>query len=299
MSGADGYVLPVFVVFMTVVIGVGAITLDAGRMYTTKLMLTNITDAAALAGVASLPGNSSEAVATAIEFAVINGADPGRVTAEVLGSNDRLRVTVTKTLQLNFAGLISAGVVDVSATSTAQIGVLNKGYGAQPFGIEDAVFVVGDPYVLKVSPHGTEEPSSGNFHALALGLPGAKTYRQNVMYGYDGWISVGDMIYTETGNMAGPTKDGVEYRINQDAGATFANFLPSSSRVILIPVVDSFEVNGKKAVRVEGFASFFLEGYRQSTDEIIGRFIRRIAPGDAAWNGSVPDYGTSTVKLMR
>ena len=299
MSGQDGYVLPVFVVFMTVVIGIGAITLDAGRMYTTRLMLTNISDAAALAGVASLPGNTSEAIATAIEFAVMNGADPANVDAQVISNNDRLRVTVTKTLQLNFAGLISAGTVNVSATSTAGIGVTKKSKGAQPFGIEDAVFEVGQPYVIKLAPDGTTPPSGGNFHALALGLRGANTYRQNLMYGYDGWLSVEDMIETEPGNMDGPTADGVRYRINQDPGATFSNFVPSSPRVILIPIVDSFEVNGRTTVRIEGFASFFLEDYNLSQDEIVGRFFRRIVPGDAAWDGGVPYYGTSTVKLMR
>ncbi|MDP2858234.1 MAG: pilus assembly protein TadG-related protein [Bacillota bacterium] len=299
MSGQDGYVLPVFVVFMTVVIGIGAITLDAGRMYTTKLMLRNISDAAALAGVASLPGSTSNAIATAIEYAVLNGADPDKVLVEVSSNNDKLMVAVTKTLQLNFAGLISAGTVNISATSTAGIGVTRQARMAQPFGIEDAVFVIGESYVLKVSPHSSDPPPYGNFYALALGLPGAKTYSQNIMYGYDGWISVGDMIETEPGNMDGPTSDGVRYRINQDPGATFDKFVPSSPRVILIPIVDSFEVNGRTTVRIEGFASFFLESYNLSQDEIVGRFMRRIVPGDAAWDGGVADYGTSTVKLMR
>ncbi len=295
----DGYVLPVFVVFMTVVIGIGAITLDAGRMYTTKLLLTNISDAAALAGVTSLPGNTSQAEAIAIEYAVVNGADPARVQIQILSNNDRIKVTVTKTLKLNFAGLISFGTVDISATSTAGIGITKKVKGAQPFGIEDAVFEVGQPYVIKLAPDSETPPASGNFHALALGLPGANSYRQNVEYGYQGWISVGDMIDTEPGNMDGPTADGIQYRLNLDPYSTFENFVPSSSRVILIPIVDSFEINGRKVVRVEGFASFFLEDYNMSSDEIVGRFFQRVVPGDAAWDGGVPDYGTSTVKLVR
>jgi len=299
LSAQDGYVLPVFVVFMTVVIGIGAITLDAGRMYTTKLMLTNISDAAALAGVTSLPGNISEAEATAIEYAVINGADPDHVAVQILSNNDRIKVTVNKTLQLNFAGLISAGTVNISATSTAGIGVTSKVKGAQPFGIEDAVFEVGQPYVIKLAPDSTTPPTSGNFHALALGLPGAKTYRQNVEYGYEGWVSVADMIDTEPGNMDGPTAQGIQYRLGLDPYSTFENFVPSSSRVVLIPIVDSFEINGRKVVRVEGFASFFLEDYNLSSDEIVGRFFRRVVPGDAAWDGGVPDYGTSTIKLLR
>jgi len=299
LSRQDGSILPVFVVFMTVVIGFGAITLDAGRMYTTRLMLTNVSDAAALAGVASLPGNTSEATATAIEYAVINGADPDKVSAEVTSDNGRLRVTVTKTLKLDFAGLISAGTVNVSATSTAGIGVTRQARGAQPFGIEDAVFVIGEPYVLKLSPHSEDPPSSGNFRALALGFRGAKTYSQNIMYGYDGWLSVGDTVDTEPGNMDGPTEDGVEYRINLDPHATFANFLPSSPRVLLIPIVDSFEVNGRKSVRIDGFASFFLETFNSHEGEVVGRFVRRIIPGDAAWAGGIPNFGTSTAKLLR
>ncbi len=299
LSTQEGFVLPVFVVFMTVIIGIGAITLDAGRMYTTKLMLTNISDAAALAGVTSLPANTSEAIAIAIEYAVINGADPDRVDVQIQSNNDRLIVTVTKTIQLNFAGLFSVGSVDIKASSMAGIGITKKVKGAQPFGIEDAVFEVGQPYVIKLAPDSETPPSSGNFHALALGLPGANTYRQNVEYGYGGWISIGDMIDTEPGNMDGPTATGIQYRLNLDPYSTFENFVPSSPRVILIPIIDSFEIDGRKVVRVNGFASFFLEDYNLSSDEIVGRFFERVVPGDAAWDGGVPDYGTSTIKLLR
>ncbi len=168
--------------------------------------------------------------------------------------------------------------------------------GLVPLGVEWADFTLGQLVALKVGPGNA---TGGNFHALQLGeAPGASRYRENLMYGHDGVLQVGDRIPTEPGNMSGPTRDGVAYRIALDPNTTFeavssGDVRPGSPRVVFVPVVGSFEnVHGRKTVQVLGFAAFFLEG-ADPDGTVYGRFLRWRIEGEPGG----PDYGLSGVRL--
>ncbi len=55
-------------------------------------------------------------------------------------------------------------------------------------------------------------------------------FKENILYGYDGTIEIGDIIHTEPGNMASSVS-AVKEIINSDPGATFDNFSADSPRV--------------------------------------------------------------------
>ena len=153
--------------------------------------------------------------------------------------------------------------------------------------------------ILKLSANdGTVAP--GNYQALALGKSGASMYEYNLMNGYQDWIRIDQWIQVETGNMANPTVRACEYRISLDPLATWETVTKDSARLLKVPVLESFEVNGKGEVYVVGFAMFFLEDVRETGSdkgEIIGRFLRGVVQGEA--NGAAPDFGLKTVKLVR
>ncbi|WDU82741.1 hypothetical protein [Caloramator sp. Dgby_cultured_2] len=96
----------------------------------------------------------------------------------------------------------------------------------------------------------------GNYGVVALGGFGANVFRINALYGYNGKISVGDLIDTEPGNMAGVVDDIRNY-INADP-YTFQNFKRDSRRLWTLPLVNTLEVDGRKKVLVVGFAEFLL-----------------------------------------
>jgi len=298
-----GSVLPFFAACMTMIMGFCAISIDAGRLYTTKLALVNVADAAALAGASRLPEDPGGGIQTARDYASLNGADPSSVSVEVLGDDGRkIRVDVQRQVRLEFAGVLFSNQEPVVVRSSAIIGVTRRAKGAEPFGLEEAAFELGLSYVIKLDSGSDPGPSQGNFHALALGLRGAATYRHNVQYGYQEYLTVGDQVDTETGNMEGPTQDGINARLNSDPLATYENHSATSPRVLLIPVIYSFDVDGRKKVLIRGFASLFLEDYRvpgSGSHEIVGRFLRRIIAGDMDQDGTVTDFGTRTVKLVR
>jgi hypothetical protein len=64
-------------------------------------------------------------------------------------------------------------------------------------------------------------------------------------------------------------------------------------------MIDSLGVSGRSSVRIDGFASFFLEDIQivGGQTEITGRFIRGIASCDLS--ESQFDYGLRGVRLIR
>lgn len=69
---------------------------------------------------------------------------------------------------------------------------------------------------------------------------------------------MGDRIPIETGNMSGPTSQGVECRIEQcKKGCTHSNFDLECPRIMIVPMI---KVVSSAEVEITGFAAFFLEG---------------------------------------
>lgn len=125
-------------------------------------------------------------------------------------------------------------------------------------------------------------------------------YEQNLMYGYPDWIRVGDWIETEPGNMASPSVRAGRYRIGLDPLATFETVSPDSPRLLLVPILKDFTVNGRGEVQVVGFAMFFLERVEEKgpdKGEITGRFLRTMAVGEI--DSSAPYFGVTRAKLIQ
>lgn len=115
---------------------------------------------------------------------------------------------------------------------------------------ENFGYTIGTEYVIKQSP-ATDPLTPGNFGCLDLDGNhggGANDYLDRIKLGYEGTISIGDLIYPETGNMAGPTIDGVNYRL--------ANGMVD----IRIPVVSGFGNGQSSQVEILGFLNFKLMG---------------------------------------
>ena len=212
-------------------------------------------------------------------------------------NNTAITVTISRNVPLYFAKVLGLASSQVTATATAEVKTYTGGTnGIVPFGIVKQNFVFGQTYNLKL---GGGDGYNGNFQALALGGSGASTYTDNIKYGYKGTFKIGDWILTETGNMSGPTAAGVSYRIGLDPASTFDNVASNSSRLIIVPVLESLLVDGRSDVLVVGFAAFFLEGSGGGGNNsyVYGKFREKVTPGESS-NG-VPYYGLSVVTLTK
>jgi hypothetical protein len=168
---------------------------------------------------------------------------------------------------------------------------------------------------LKVSrwQNGTIQ-TGGNFGALDLGGSGANSYSDDIMIPSSQTFSVGQEIPTKTGNMVGPTRDGVLGRLdsnNPHFTHNYTNYidwffgdqtlavdtsLPSvtengqtyyyrkdphrqeltDARVMVLPLISQPSKNGRAGAVILAFAAFFIETVNDN--DITGRFIGIMMP---------------------
>ncbi len=131
-----------------------------------------------------------------------------------------------------------------------------------PFSISAAnlPFNPGQEYSLKCAKWQKADIGPGNFGGLALGGNGADVYRENIKNGYSAPITIGQWLVTETGDMAGPTQQGVDYRLSH-----------GKSKVYVIVYDEVADKSGKTKVKVLGFAPFEISGVNKK-GEVTGVF---------------------------
>ncbi len=294
-----GMVVIAFAVAMAAVVGLSALSLDSAKLFGVRHRLINVADAAALAGGQLLPEDPAGAVQAAREYVARNGLDPDRAEVTVWRASQRITVTLHADVPLNFGPAVGMSVSSLGSDATAETGMLHAVRGAQPWGMEDPGDLelgFGELYTIKLSASG-DGGTRGNFQALALGGTGADNYRDNIINGFPGLLARGDVVDTEPGDMRGPTRQGLRYRLDADPDATWTTVVASSPRIVVVPVVSSFkEASGRSVVRVLGFGAFFLEDVQGN--QVVGRFLRLVVDGEPGEFGSGKDYGPKVVRLI-
>lgn len=290
---------------VTALLGITAIVVDVGYWYINRVQVSNMIDAAVLAGAQDLP-DVMKARDSAVRYAALNGEsddtvdfqfDSGTVSSFSSGESLTIAGTAQRKVVNLFSRLITGtDTTMVGAIAKAKLFPLGSAVGVVPIGVVQQDFSFGTTYTLKV---GGGDGTTGNYGALALGGNGASNYLDNIKSGYNGTLRAGDWVITETGNISGPTTDGINYRINQDSGATYNTVSESSPRIVILPVLESLTVNGKGEVLITGFAAFFLEGAAGSGNDntVTGKFMRMVIAGEPSTSGG--NYGLSTVRLIQ
>lgn len=300
----EGSVIVIVAIAFTVFLGFVAIVTDIGLLYVKQNKVAHAVDAAALAGAQELPDNPANAVAIAKSYAQLNGLDPLQVTATVAPDNKSITVTSNEKVDLVLARLFGRNFSTVSASAKARVAPARSLTGAVPFSVLKQELHYGEEYVLKEGAGGVSNDGGrwhGWFGALDYtgGGGGASEYRETLKNGYAGSVSIGDVIDIESGNMSGPTSDGVNYRINlcrtrHSPECTWDSYQPDCPRVIYVPVVEQID---SRRVRVVGFAAFFLKGVEGQGHEnnVVGYFIKEAISADS--DESATDYGLHGIKL--
>lgn len=291
--GNKGSVAIILCLLMTALLGIAAYVIDIGLIYSEKAKMVNAIDASALAAVIELPNDAAKARKVAIDYLVKNNIDPNKTTITIGSDNKSIQIFSENNVKHFFAPVIGINSSNVLVNTKAVIGPLKSvSSGLKPFAVEAYDFSYGTEVTLK---EGGGEGYNGNYGAVALGGNGANVFKANALYGYNGKVSVGDYIDTEPGNMAGAT-NAIANFINGE-NSTFDNFQRDSIRLWTIPIVDTLQVNGRKAVQVIGFGEFYVEAIIKNSGktEINGRFIRYVTNGD--FDVNLKDTGIYSAKL--
>ena len=293
-----GQIVIVLAMSLPALIGAIALAADVGMLYHNWQILQAAADTGAVAGASYLPSNPSLAISTADSFAEKNGILASEITSTTVSSNDTsLNIQLTRTVPYSFAILLGLTTGTVTARATAQVQTIGSTTGVTPVGIDyRQSYFAGQVVTLAEGQVGP-----GNWGPLALGGTGATIFQQNVEYGYQGWVSAGDWITTETGQMVGPTSNAFNFVINEgqnvDPDGTFASHTLSDPRVLIVPMVDFSSINGNSQVPVKGFAALWLVGV-DNQNNISTYFISQVAAGSRPMAGS-NNYGAYQAVLVQ
>ncbi|HEX2986452.1 MAG TPA: pilus assembly protein TadG-related protein [Caproiciproducens sp.] len=114
-----GQVMVLFALLVTVLIGIGALTVDIGRMAVVKSNLQNAVDAAALAAVNDLPDEAASRN-SAEEYAGANGIG-SPVTVLFSDSSRKVTVTASQPVEYTFAKVIGFQSANVTVKAAATL----------------------------------------------------------------------------------------------------------------------------------------------------------------------------------
>lgn len=295
MNNERGSTQVITLLAMVVILGITALVMDIGVVFVERVKLSNAADAAVLGGAMELPGDTQKAIEVANEYLTKNGIDTNLSQIIISNNNTSIEVKINKNVDFYFAKAIGINDKDVLISSKANIGPVIAVYdGIRPLVIQQQALSYGQVVTLK---EGAGDGYHGNYGGIALGGSGSNNFENNIKYGYKGKLKVGDIVYTETGNMSGATTRGISF-ITDNSFETFNNFSKDSSRLWTIPIVETLEVDGNKPVKIAGFAEFFIENSDKKNGkiEITGRFLEFVQNGDIDYN--VTDYGLRGVKLI-
>ncbi len=299
LKSQKGSALVIFGMSAVVLIGFVSLVTDVGMLTLHKTKLSHAVDAAALAGAQELIYDDLSPEWRATEYLDKNGYLNDSIDVNIEDDGTAVRVKAAYEVNFGLARVLGFSSQKVWATSKGKVlPVIGVNNGVRPFAIENQTLDFGVQYTLK---DGAGAGSSGNYGGISLGGNGARVYFNNIVEGYNGRLMVGDFVQTEPGNMSGPTQSGITQLIGQcthSPHCTFEHFVPDCPRIITVIIVDTLDVNGRASVKIDGFASFFLEGVAGSGNqsEVTGRFIRTVTQGEVG--ESQTDYGLYGVRLM-
>ncbi len=327
-----GQMLVLMVAGLAAFVAIVGLAVDVGQIVFTRTDLQKVADAAAFAGAQDLP-SSSAATASANTYVGLNAANTSAavVISSTTNANDTIEVTATRNVNYAFLRMVGLSGTTVSAKAKVRYGVYNGGNGIVPWGLvasdnKDFLgnncfngFVGGVPTFKQnqkcVLKYGAGSNSGGDFGALALDGTGANNYRDDIAKGSSATFVKGQKVEAQTGNMVGPTGQGISDRLAIAPPSTCntndrdeilkttngkTSIMPGCEnhpRIIIIPVVD--KIDNPNLSTILGFAFMFLHGEaggggHTSVETEFVTFVSDIPGG--VYNGT--GSGSTSVRLI-
>ena len=290
----------VVAVILVVLLGLGAIVVDAGALYSHRRQIQSAADAAALAGVQELPANPASAIAMAEEYATRNSSEVSERSFEVATTYSAGDTLVARLQDPNM-GLFLARFLDresapVGAKAAAVISSPRAfSRGVMPFGLmalgEGAGFGYGfgSEETVKFSPpDGVGAPGLFGFLALT-DPPGGNASNANqpggIKYdiehgGVPNPVYIGSDYHPQSGINGITTRNalnaliagdnrtfGEVVQVNDDGTVSILDY--DARRLVVVPIIiavgtaDPYSWDGvlpSGYVKVIGFAYFYIEG---------------------------------------
>ncbi|MBO8157827.1 MAG: Tad domain-containing protein [Bacillaceae bacterium] len=276
-------------------LAITGLVIDGGKIYMTKSHLQKTANAAALSGAQKVLESYNTSYQIVRE--VLERHDELNSLKNVEFEGFTVEVSLEKDVPLTFSKLFGKETVPIKAVAKAETATMGEARGAVPLGIDRSFQLeYYKEYELKTNAHGND---TGWFGILALGGSGSATYYDNLRFGYDNSIEIGDVIDTETGNVAGKTRSAIKERVTNCPYSFDEGIDKGCSRLLLIPVYEPYRIDGNqiKKVKVTGFAYFYLTDMPTGNETAVrGVFVKRAGPGIV--KKSADNRGAYSIRLI-
>lgn len=254
----SGQVLVIFAALILVVLGITAFTTDIGMLKSNKRHLQNTADAAALAGARDLAdGEDNTSVrASVYKYVEENKIDKNEVKTINIDDN-RVKVELEGSRGLFFARAMNYDSKLVGAMATAKAGPPGGMKGLLPIGIEIETFKnhkeSGDNFIEFHTAPGNWGWVNLDYATTRDKNVQGETQAGYIINGFDKMINIGDIILADTG--ANVTSSGTVKKTHWDDKVQeyIDNSVP-----LYIPIINTWDISGKKEIKVVGFASIII-----------------------------------------
>lgn len=290
-----GQALVMVAVAMVALMGFTALVIDGGRLYSEKSKLQKALDSAVLAGAQVIRTSGTDPKAVAAAVAQKNGYSLD-VEKELTVIGNTIEATKqSEHYPMTFARVIGIPEATVGAKAKAEIGPLKKGYRIAPIAIAQSSVPTSTELTFD-NPGGHH----GNAGFLDLNGKGANGLAESIIKG--GTFEIGTTVAeTKTGLDFGPISKAIQKLIESDADKPQCQSVDSAdnscARVITIVVIKTWEdANGKSDLEVVGLAAYWID--KMQGKQIIGHFIKDIAPGEIGEDTEIGENNLYGVKLI-
>lgn len=283
------------VLFITVLLGMAALVLDAGSWFRAQRETQAAADASALAAAQALPESTGTANALAASYVVKNGGGSSVATfSSTIVPNDTVKVRVERETPGFFAKLFGIDSVKVGAGAAARAGGLSKARYAAPIAVDEKHPLLQCkplPCFGEETELDLQKTGPGAFRLLNLdhsqGGSGGQVTAGWILSGYDGYMPLG--WYGSDPGAAfndSKVKQALDVRIGDE---------------LLFPVYRATKAQGANfEYEVVGWVGFTVTGYsaQGSKGRVEGRFVRVIWEGILSETAPKDDFGVRAIQLV-
>ena len=283
------------VLFITVLLGMAALVLDAGSWFRAQRETQAAADASALAAAQALPESPGQANVLAAVYVGKNGGGASTVTfSSRVVANDTVKVRVERDAPGFFAKLFGIDSVQVGAGAAARAGGVSKARYAAPIAVDEKHPLLqckplpcfGQDTELDLEKTGPGALRLLNLDGSKGGSGGAVTAGW-ILKGFDGYMPLG--------------------WYGSDPGAAFNDSKVTSAMNVrigdelLFPVYRSTKGGGSNfEYDVVGWVGFTVTGFSSHGNKgtVDGRFERVIWEGILSESAAETDFGVRAIQLV-
>lgn len=299
INNQKGNIVVTVGIFMVILLGAAALTIDAGRIFSVKSSFQKALDAAVLSGAEELKitsGDEAESVRVAKSFAKKNYSLHDSDIKEISTTKTTVKISAEIPVEMTFAKVLGFEGVTIPASAKAQVTKFQPGRGIMPLAIE--VAKIPGASDLKCDNPGENH---GNCGFLDLGKKGggSKEIETAILNGGD--FLIGETVITKPGEMGKKEEDAFQELMTRndtkESCRVMEDAAESCERWIYIVVIKSWkDINGSDTAEVIGFAKYWLVDVPEGEKRIIGQFIQQFSVGDLVGTGH--DYILYNVRLV-